>query len=125
MLVFQILPFNLVRERLLQFLSTDELFNIALLSRFGFDGRFEQFSVCFTEYTSRFLRDFPVVAILVSPLNVLASSLFEMLLQVCESMLCHVCYSQVRVLFDLACVRNSISGQKLDKGGFAGTVLAN
>lgn len=77
--VLESAPLDFVRVRLLELLSPDDLLDEPLLSRLCFDRGVEQSLVLVAEDTGRLLGNLTVVTVLVSPLDVLAGRLLQVL----------------------------------------------
>ena len=116
------LPLDLVRVRLLELLTTDDLLDEALLARLGDDRDEELCLLLGRELARRLVRLLLVDALLVAPHDVLDGRLLDVLLDVVEGVLGDVGNAQVGVLLDAAGVRESLAGEELDEGRLARTV---
>jgi hypothetical protein len=115
-------PLDLVRVRLLELLTTDNVLEESSSSVLSSDGSVENRLLLVGEGTSSLQSLLLVDTFLVTPLNVLNGGLLEMLLDVVESVLSDVGDSEVRVLLDLSRVGDGLSGEKLDESRLSSSV---
>jgi hypothetical protein len=121
-LVVEVPPLHLVLESLLELLTTQNHLHLALLAVFADKVNLHLRLVLVRERSSGLFEHFTVVAVLVTPLDVGDRGLFEMLVEMVESVLCDVSDTKGGVLVDLAFLRDGFTGEQLDEGGFTSTI---
>lgn len=115
-------PLDLVRVRLLQLLATDDALEPAGLARLADNRGLHDLLLLGRERASRLGGLLLVVAVLVTPLDVLRRRLLEVLLDVVEGVLGDVGDTEVGVLLNAAKVRERLAGEELDEGRLSGSV---
>ena len=116
-------PLDLVLERLLPLLTTDDVLDAATAGSVAeVDGGGHLGLVLGGELTRSLHEDLAIVTVGVTPLKVLRWGLVEMVLERLERVLREVSNTQVGVLLDTTFLGHNLTGEDLDEGGLSGTV---
>ena len=119
------LELDLVFVRLLLLLTTDDALELARLARLADDGRLVDLLLLLGERAGGLGGLLLVVAVLVTPLDVLRCRLLEVLLDVVERVLGDVRHAEVRVLLDATRVREGLAREKFDESRLSGAIGAD
>lgn len=116
------MPLDLVVVRLLELLTTDDVFEESSSSVLSGDGSLEEFLLFIGESSVSLESLFLIYTFLVTPLNVLNGRLLHVLFDVVESVLSDVGDTQVGVLLDLSRIGEGLSSKELDESRLSSSV---